>query len=128
MSDSSDVAYKFGGAAIRRFELFLGIGAIGSAASLPLLYLTFNLTALITTPITNVMIRQLEHNADRFALDLTHDNDSVKSLAVKYMHAALVVPDSGWFNRVFVANHPPLEDRVRFALSYHPWADGVASP
>ncbi len=122
------VAHRIGGAAARRFETSWGFGSIGNMASLPLLYLSFNLVVLFSTPGTNAMSREIEHNADRFALDLTHDNDAVKSLAAKYMQAALLVADPGWFTRVFRANHPPLEDRVRFALSYHPWADSPPAP
>jgi STE24 endopeptidase len=117
------VAHRLGGAVISRYQSSWGFKSIASPASLPLLYLAFNLAVLITTPVENAVERNIEHNADRFALDLTHDNGAVESLAIKYMQVALVVPDPGWFSRVFLLNHPALEDRVRFAVNYHPWSN-----
>lgn len=47
-------------------------------------------------------------DVDRFALDLTNDNESCRSLGAKCMQVAL--------------DHLPLADRLRIALSYHPWS------
>jgi Zn-dependent protease with chaperone function len=116
-------AHRLGGAAIDRFGSSWGFQSLVNPASLPLLYLAFNLVVLITTPGVNAIVRNLEHTADRFALNLTHDSGAVQSLAVRYMRVALVVPDPGWFSRTFRQDHPALEDRVRFAVNYHPWSD-----
>jgi STE24 endopeptidase len=115
--------HRLGGAAVSRFGSSWGFRSLVDPASLPLLYLAFNLVVLMTTPAVNAIVRNMEHNADRFALDLTHDNGAIRSLAVKYMEVALVVPDPGWFSRTFCQDHPALEDRVRFAVNYHPWSD-----
>jgi STE24 endopeptidase len=110
-----------GAAAIRRFESRWGFGSLSSMASLPLLYLAFNLVVLATTPALNAFIRSLEHNADRFALDLTHDSEAAKAVILKYAKVALYVPDPGWFRKSFRMDHPSLDDRARFLDTYHPW-------
>jgi hypothetical protein len=95
-------------------------------ASLPLLYLTFNLVALVTTPPVNAFIQSIEHNADRVALDLTHDSEAAKTVIVKYAQVALYVPDPGWFRKNFRMDHPSLDDRARFLDTYHPWTQNPA--
>jgi Zn-dependent protease with chaperone function len=89
------LADLLGAAAIRRFEFRWGFRSLNSIASLPLLYLAFNLVVLATTPAVNLFIRSIEHNADRFALDLTHDSEAAKTVILKYAKVALYVPDHG---------------------------------
>ena len=36
----------------------------------------------------------------------------------------LADPDPSPFIKFWLYTHPPLEDRIRFALSYKPWAEG----
>ena len=36
----------------------------------------------------------------------------------------LADPDPSPFIVFWLYTHPPVEDRIRFANSYHPWADG----
>jgi len=115
------LADLLGAAAIRRFESRWGFGSLSSIASLPLLYLAFNLVVLATTPAVNAFIRSVEHDADRFALDLTHDSEAAQSVILKYAKVALYVPDPGWFRKNFRMDHPSLDDRARFLVTYHPW-------
>jgi STE24 endopeptidase len=113
-------AHWLGAAATRRFGLRWGFTSLSCPASLPLLYLSFNLVVLVTTPAVNAFIRSVEHNADVFARDLTHDNDAALSLIVKYAKTSLYVPNPGWFRRNFRMDHPSLEDRARSLVTYEP--------
>jgi Zn-dependent protease with chaperone function len=108
-------------AAVRRFGPRWGFTTLCSPGSLPFLYLTFNLVVLATTPVVNNLVRNAERDADRFALDLTHDGEAAQSLAIKYMQIALDVPKPGPFRRIFRMDHPSFDERVRFAIHYHPW-------
>jgi STE24 endopeptidase len=114
------LAHWLGRAVIRRFDSRWGFGSLSSIASLPLLYLAFNLAVLATTPAVNAFIRNVEHNADLFALDLTHDNDAAMSVIRKAARLYWYVPNPGWFRRNFRTDHPPLDERARFLASYHP--------
>jgi STE24 endopeptidase len=120
------LTHLLGPPAIRRFESRWGFGSLSNIASLPLLYLAFNLVVLATTPAINAFIRNIEHNADRFALDLTHDSEAAKTVIVKYAKVALYVPDPGWFRKNFRMDHPSLDDRARFLNTYHPWIQDPA--
>ena len=115
------LADLLGPVAIRRFQSRWGFSSLSDISSLPLLYLAFNLAVLATTPAVNAFIRSVEHNADRFALDLTHDGEAAKTVILKYAKAAQDVPDPGWFRTNFRMDHPSLDDRARFLVTYHPW-------
>ena len=65
-------------------------------------------------------IRNVEHNADLFALDLTLDNDAAMSVIRKAAGLFWYVPNPGWFRRNFRTDHPPLDERARFLASYRP--------
>jgi STE24 endopeptidase len=119
-------ANRFGAAAIRRFGSRWGFSSLNSVASLPLLYLSFNLVVLATTPAVNAFIRNVEHQADLFALDLTHDNDAAMSLIVKAAKVSLYVPNPRWFTRVFRSDHPSLDERANALVTYHPWTQSPA--
>jgi Zn-dependent protease with chaperone function len=114
------LAHWLGQAVTRRFESRWGFGSLNSIASLPVLYLAFNLAVLATTPAVNAFIRNIEHKADLFALDLTHDNDAAMSVIRKAARLYWYVPNPGWFRRNFRTDHPPLDERARFLASYHP--------
>jgi STE24 endopeptidase len=115
------LADLLGAAAIRRFESRWGFGSLSDTPSLPLLYLAFNLVVLATAPPVNAINRSVEHNADLFALDLTHDSEAARTVILKYAKVTLYVPDSGWFSKNFRMDHPSLDDRLRFLATYHPW-------
>lgn len=111
-----------------RFGIRWGFISLTCPASLPLLYLSFNLVALVSTPAINTFIRSVEHNADVFALDLTHDNDAALSLITEYAKTSLYVPNPDWFTRNFRMDHPSLEDRAQSLLTYHPWHKNPQGP
>ena len=114
------LAHWLGRPAISRFESRLGFSSLSSIASLPLLYLAFNLAVLVTTPAVNAFIRNVEHNADLFAIDLTHDHEAAMSVIRKAAKLYWYVPNPGWFRRNFRTDHPPLDERARSLVTYQP--------
>jgi STE24 endopeptidase len=114
------LAHWLGRVLLPSFDSKWGFSSLSSIASLPLLYLAFNLAVVATTPVVNAFIRNVEHNADLFALDLTHDNDAAMSVIRKAAKLYWYVPNPGWFRRNFRTDHPPLDERARFLVSYHP--------
>ena len=114
------LAHWLGRPAISRFESRFGFSSLSSIASLPLLYLAFNLAVLVTTPAVNAFIRNVEHNADLFAIDLTHDNEAAMSVIRKAAKLYWYVPNPGWFRRNFRTDHPPLDERARSLVTYQP--------
>ena len=111
-------------AAIRRWSGPFGFTEFSDPAALPLLLIVFGLVSLVATPILNAASRNIEHEADRFGLELTQDNHAAASAFLKRNNEAMGVPYPGWLERTFRLDHPSLGDRITFANEYHPWADG----
>ena len=85
---------------------------------------------LVLTPAFNAYSRHLEHQADIYGLEVTHGlaPDSTQAAAWAFQRLgekALAYPDPNPFFIVWAYDHPPVRDRVSFALGYKPWDHGV---
>jgi len=69
--------------------------------------------------------RYQEHEADRFALDLTHTNHSGGTAFVKLQQENLGNPRPGLIYRIFRASHPSIGERIDFCNSYRPVASST---
>ena len=107
-----------------RFGARFGFQQLSDIASLPLLMLLLSLFSLVITPATLALSRYHEHEADRFALELTHDNHAGASAFVALQQQNLAVPRPGALYKIFRASHPPIGERVDFINQYHPWRQG----
>ena len=65
--------------------------------------------------------RHLEHEADRFALELTHDNRAAATAFVRLQSENLSNPRPGMLYTLLRASHPSLAERIEFANDYRPW-------
>jgi STE24 endopeptidase len=101
-----------------------GVYERGDVASLPLLMLVFNVAFFVLTPPLLAVYRHFEREADRFALEMTHDNHNCGTLAVKYMKHDLAYPTPSPVAVFFRSSHPPLGERLEFCNTYHPWLEG----
>lgn len=106
------------------------IRGINDLAALPVLMFTLSLLTLVGEPVGNAFSRHLEHEADRYGLEVTHgifpDNGEVA--ASSFQKLGEKAYDYPTPNRVLVFwsyDHPPTADRVRFALAYHPWRSPI---
>jgi Zn-dependent protease with chaperone function len=115
---------RLGRWALARWGAAWGVTRLDDPASVPLLVAAFSIAMFVLTPVLNLESQSIEHEADRFGLELTQDNDAAASAFVKLQKGALGVPDPGFVQRVWRTNHPTLRDRINFANDYHPWADG----
>jgi STE24 endopeptidase len=101
----------------------LGFASLADPAALPLVVLILCATYLLVLPWERAFQREgIEHRADRFALDITHDNASEAMLNVKDMkcYPSMTATPSAFF-QLFRATHPSVEQRIVFANRYHPW-------
>src|SRR6185369_8058823 len=88
-------AYKTMGAILARWSHRFGFSDLADVASLPLLLLVANLFSLAITPVPLAFIRHIEHEADRFGLEITQTNHSAGTAFLKLQEEALGNPWPG---------------------------------
>jgi STE24 endopeptidase len=100
-------------------------------ASLPVLILLLTVFGFLFTPISNVYSRHLEHQADQYGLEVIHG--LVPEAPVVAAHAFQILgevdleePNPSPAVKFWFYNHPPLDERMRFAQTYDPWSQGRA--
>jgi STE24 endopeptidase len=117
------------GGFLRRRGAAWEIRSVADLASLPALLILLNVASLILTPATNALSRYFEHQADQYGLEVTHgltpDSGQVAAQSFQILgEVDLDYPAPGWFDVLWTYNHPATRDRVKFALTYDPWAHG----
>ncbi|HTV57800.1 MAG TPA: M48 family metallopeptidase [Verrucomicrobiae bacterium] len=105
------------------------IRGVDDWASLPALLLLLALFLFVASPGANAFSRYLEHQADQYALEVTHgltpDSSQVGARAFQILgEVDLGDPDPNPVDVFLFYDHPPDGDRVHFALTYDPWAHG----
>jgi Zn-dependent protease with chaperone function len=109
---------------IARFGSRFGFSRLSDIASFPLLLLLGTLVSIITTPAVLAFSRYQEHEADRFALELTRNNYAGATTFVRLQEENLSVPRPGPIFKFWRGSHPSLGERVDFANHYRPWQTG----
>ncbi|MEE8143325.1 MAG: M48 family metallopeptidase, partial [Planctomycetota bacterium] len=109
---------------MRRFRGRFGFDQLGDVASFPLVLLLIHLATLVVMPIPLALSRYHEHEADRFALEMTRDNSAMAHAFVKLQQHNLSNPRPGWIYKLWRATHPPLGERIDFCNRYRPWQQG----
>jgi Zn-dependent protease with chaperone function len=105
----------------------LGFSELSDIASLPLIGLLASVFSLVLTPLGLAYSRHLEHEADRFGLELTHYNHAAAMGFVRLQQENLSVPRPGRLFTLFRGTHPSNGDRIDFFNSYRPWDHGEPS-
>ena len=123
MTGSLYLVHQLAGTLIARFSDSFGFDQLSDVASFPLLLWLGTLVSVITTPAVLAFSRHLEHEADRFALELTRDNHAGATTFVRLQEENLSIPRPGPIFTFWRASHPSLGDRVDFANTYRPWAE-----
>jgi STE24 endopeptidase len=118
------VAYRAAGAVLARFGGRFGFTDLSDIASFPLLIVLVGALSFVVTPLELAFTRHVEHEADRFGLEITQLNHSAGTAFVKLQTDVLAVPRPGLLFTLWRASHPPLGDRIDFANDYHPWRGG----
>jgi STE24 endopeptidase len=118
------VAYRSADAVIARWGARWGFTTLADVASFPLLLLLMSAFSLVVMPLELAFTRHVEHEADRFGLEITQTNHSAGTAFVKLQQDALANPRPGLLYKIFRESHPPLGERIDFANEYHPWTTG----
>jgi Zn-dependent protease with chaperone function len=118
------LSYVFTGWALARFGARWGFTELSDVASMPLIVGTIGLISFVAQPMTNSFTRAIEHEADQFGLEVTQMNDAGARAFIKLGAGNKSNPEPNPIIKAFVYTHPPLIERIRYALDYHPWTEG----
>jgi Zn-dependent protease with chaperone function len=76
---------------------------------------------LLLSPAALAYSRIQEHESDKFALELTHDNHAGGRSFIKLQQENLSNPRPGPIYKFLRSSHPSIGERIDFCNSYHPW-------
>lgn len=118
------LTYRTANALISKYRSRFGFASLPDIASLPLLMLLVGAFSFALSPFAMAFSRYQEHEADRFALEITRDNHAAASAFVKLQQENLSIPRPGLLHKVWRLSHPAVGDRIDFCNEYHPWRSG----
>ncbi len=113
--------HRTAGWLINRYKHRFGFDQLADIASLPLLMLLLSIYSFLVMPIALAYSRHIEHEADRFGLEITQSNHAAATAFVKLQTENLAVPRPGLLFKLWREGHPTLGDRVDFCNNYRPW-------
>jgi STE24 endopeptidase len=103
---------------INKWRNRLRIDSMADVAGLPLILLIFSLYGLVTMPIFPAVSRHMERQADRFALDMTHNKEAFISAMDELAYMNLSDPNPSPIIEFLLYDHPPISKRIKFAQEY----------
>jgi len=123
------IAYRLLNWMLTRWGETWAIRGPADLASLPVLILLLSVFSFLFTPISNAYTRHLEHQADQYGLEVIHgivpDAPLVAAHAFQVLgEVDLEEPNPSTAVKFWFYNHPPLDERMRFAETYDPWSQG----
>ena len=121
------VAYRLTGPLIGRFKSRWGFDSPADIAAAPLVILVFLLLGFVGLPASMAFSRHLEHEADRFGLELTHSNHAAAMVFVKLTQNGLSVYRPVPIVQFWSGSHPSAAERIEFCNQYRPWESGQPS-
>lgn len=120
-----------GSVAVRRLVARWGtpVEVVGDLASLPVVLLVLTVLVFFASPLINGISRHYEHQADQFGLEVAYgvvaDPNAAEARALQILgEEDLADPDPNPFIKFWLYSHPALDERIRFAAAYKPWAEG----
>jgi len=110
------LAQKFAEWLLRRFGPRWHIEGLTDYAATPALLLTVSLFSFLLAPITNGVSREVEHQADAYGLKVTGNGPAMARAFVTISEQNLSDPNPPPFITFWLFTHPPLQERIDFAL------------
>ncbi|HVE72205.1 MAG TPA: M48 family metallopeptidase [Thermoanaerobaculia bacterium] len=114
------IVYLVGYRIIERGVARRGYQTAGDPAVIPYAALVFFVLAFLTTPFGAAYSRWGEHQADIFSLELTGLNEPMATAFRKLAESSKRDPSPHPFIKYWRYSHPPIAERIPFALSYRP--------
>ncbi len=109
---------------LKAFGKHWGVRGVDDLAVMPVMALSLTIAALVVGPAFNFASRLQEHESDIYGLEITHDNDAAARAFLQLGQGNRSDPEPPRWISVLLYSHPPLGERIRFALEYRPWEKG----
>lgn len=87
-------------------------------AAIPVLMLVFTVISFFGSPVVNALSRHVEHQADEYGLTVTRNPRAMAEAFVALSEQNLSDPDPPKLLTFWLGSHPPLKERIQYALSY----------
>ena len=114
------LAQTFAERLVARFGPRWGVDGLNDHAAVPALLLTVSLFSFFLAPLTNAVSREVEHQADAYGLALTGDGPAMARAFVTLSEQNLSDPNPPPFVKFWLFTHPPLQERIDFAIAKKP--------
>jgi Zn-dependent protease with chaperone function len=123
------LGYRCVGWVLARWGGGWSIRGLDDWASLPVLMFLLSVFLFLSNPIGSAVSRHFEHQADQYGLEVTHgltaDSGQIAAQTFQVLgEVDLADPDPNPVQVFLFYDHPTIPDRIRFSLSYDPWANG----
>ena len=119
--------YWLAGPVIRRCQHRWRFDTLSDFAAVPLMILAFQLSVFTDLPAYMAFSRHIEHEADRFGLELTHNNHAAATAFVKLVQKGVYVYRPAPIIQFWYGSHPTPAERIEFCNQYRPWESGQPS-
>ena len=110
-------------ALLARYGAAWGVSSIADVASFPLFIAVLSVYMLVTTPISNTMVRTQEIEADRFGLNLSREPNGEAEADLKLTEYRK--PDPSAIEEFVFFDHPSTRHRVHDAMQ---WREAMGTP
>jgi Zn-dependent protease with chaperone function len=105
---------------IARFGNRWGIADLSEPSALVVLLLSFSLLGFLVSPVECGVSRVIEHRADAFGLGLCRNRIAMARAFVDLAQQDLEDPYPPAWVKFWLADHPPLGERIRYVLYGRP--------
>lgn len=92
----------------------------GDPAAFPWFLMIVATIVFLLSPVMAGVSRHMEHDADKFGLELTHLNEPMATSFIKLAEDTKINPDPHPFIEFWRYSHPSIRKRIDFVLKYRP--------
>ena len=103
-------------------------GSLAEAQAVPLALFVFVALNIAAQPLTNLVSRRFEAEADWVALETTKDPDAARELFRDFTRFAHADPSPPTWATLLFDNHPTMLDRIRMAEAWRDRSEGRSHP
>ncbi len=123
------LGYRLVNWAVPRWRSWSGVNELKEWGSLTIILFFLTILSFVASPVFNGISRHYEHQADIYGLEVTHGliPDARQNAAQAFQilgEVDLADPSPNEFIKIWRYSHPPVSERVDFALHYNPWGEG----